>query len=88
MSVQAFLSGAICMACFAIGLVFLRYWRVSKDPFFIWFAAAFWCFSIGWALKLVGPSYQEHSHYLYVPRLIGFLLILTAIVAKNRRTSD
>jgi hypothetical protein len=88
MSILAFMSGAVAMACFAIGLVFLRYWRVSRDPFFIWFASAFWCFSIGWILKLVGPDYQEHTHYLYLPRLVGFLLILIAIVAKNRRAPD
>jgi hypothetical protein len=87
-SLPIFLAGSLAMACFVIGLVFLKYWRVSRDPFFIWFAAAFWVFMVGWTLKLVGPDYAEHTHYLYMPRLLGFLLILAAIVIKNRRRPD
>jgi len=88
MSLPIFLAGALAVACFVIGLVFLKYWRVSRDGFFIWFAAAFWTFMVGWTLKLVGPEYQEHAHYLYLPRLLGFVLIVTAIVIKNRRRPD
>ncbi|MBA3463053.1 MAG: hypothetical protein H0T46_24060 [Deltaproteobacteria bacterium] len=88
MSIPMFLAGSIAMAAFVTGIIFLKYWRLSRDPFFIWFAAAFWTFTVGWILKLVGPDYQEHTHYLYLPRLLGFLMILIAIVMKNRRRPE
>ena len=88
MSALSFLHGTIAMACFVIGLVFLKYWRLSRDRFFIWFAAAFWVFMVGWLLKLAGPDYEEHTHYLYLPRLAGFLMILLAILLKNRRPPE
>ena len=88
MSALSFMHGMIAMACFVVGLVFLKYWRLSRDRFFIWFAAAFWAFMIGWVLKLVGPDYQEHTHYLYLPRLVGFLMISMAILLKNRRPRE
>jgi hypothetical protein len=88
MSVISFLAGSIAMACFVIGLVFVKYWRLSRDRFFLWFAAAFWAFMVGWILKLIGPDYSEHTHFLYLPRLVGFVLILIAIIMKNRRRAD
>ncbi len=88
MSAQLFLTGAAAMACFAIGLVFLRYWKVSRDRFFLWFAAAFWIFMIGWTLRLISPQVPEHTHFLYLPRLLGFVMIVIAIVMKNRRPAD
>ncbi len=86
MTLLVFMHGALAMGCFAIGLKFLKFWHLSRDRFFIWFAAAFWTFMLGWILKLAAPTYTEHSHYLYLPRLVGFLLILFAIGMKNRRS--
>lgn len=88
MTVLMFMWGAIAMACFAIGLVFLRYWKVSRDRFFLWFAAAFWTFMIGWVLRFAVPQVTDHTHFLYLPRLLGFVLILIAIVLKNRRRPE
>ena len=83
-----FLHGALMMGCFVIGLVFLKYWRVSRDRFFVFFAAAFWVFAIGWGVRAFIHSASEHGHLVYVPRLLGFLLILAGIFDKNRRSSD
>lgn len=83
-----FLYGAIALTCFAIGVKFLKYWQLSRDRFFLWFTSAFWVFTIGWSLRLVVDTDDEHRHYLFVPRLIGFLLILIAILDKNRRAKE
>jgi hypothetical protein len=73
------------MASFVVGLLFLRFYKLARDRFFLWFTAAFWIFSIGWAIRIFSADYTENTHWSYVPRLMGFLLILTAIIQKNRR---
>jgi hypothetical protein len=81
---ELFIAGTLVMAAFAIGLHFLKYWRLSKDRFFIWFAVAFWVFGLGWIFRaFTGGS--EHGHWAYVPRLVAFLMIIIAILDKNRR---
>lgn len=82
-----FLWGATSMACCAIGLVFLRSWRITGDRFFAAFGAAFWILSAHWiALALVG-AVDETRHVFYAVRLVGFLLVLVAIIDKNRGRS-
>lgn len=80
----AYLGGMLSVACLAIGLVFLKFWRVSRDSFFICFAAAFAMFAVGGAIRTFVVS-SEHAHLVFLPRLCGFLLILAAILIKNRR---
>ena len=83
-----YMHGALLFGCFVIGLKFLKYWRLSRDRFFIYFAAGFWVFAIGWSLRTFLPAQGDHGHFAYVPRLLSFLLILIAIVDKNRRSAD
>jgi hypothetical protein len=84
-TILAFLHGGLTLGCFVIGLVFLKFWRVSRDRFFIWFCSAFWIFAIGWALRAFVTSVGEHSYLVYLPRLVAFLLIIAGIVDKNRQ---
>ena len=83
-----FLHGALLMGCFVIGLVFLKYWRVSRDRFFVFFTSAFWMFAVSWGVRAFVQSASDHGHLVYVPRLVGFLLILAGIFDKNRRSPD
>ncbi len=79
------LNGANVMASFAAGLFFLRFWRQSADRLFLAFALAFWLLALNWlALAFVGPEHEART-YLYILRLIAFLLIIAAIVDKNRK---
>jgi hypothetical protein len=82
-----YIHGALMMGCFVIGLKFLKYWRLSRDRFFVFFASAFWIFAIGWAVRAFLQFGNEHGHLAYVPRLLAFLLILIGIFDKNRRSS-
>lgn len=84
-ALDPFMHGALTVVCFVIGVVFLRFWRLSRDRFFLWFLAAFWVFSFGWGLRAFVPSSEEHRYLMYLPRLLGFVLILIAIFDKNRR---
>ena len=78
------LTGCIVMACAFIGLVFLRFWKSSRDTFFLYFAAAFWIQGAQWLHSgTVGAGTSEYSPYYYVPRLLAYALIVVAIVRKN-----
>ena len=39
------LTGALVMACALAGLMFLRFWRTTRDRFFACFAVSF-CFAV------------------------------------------
>jgi Gpi18-like mannosyltransferase len=70
----------------AVGLFFLRFWSRSDDVFFALFAAAFWLFAVNQGVVgLLGFSDSEGLAYLL--RLVGFVLIIFAIVSKNRATA-
>lgn len=82
-----FLQGAAAMGCVVAGLFFARYWRQTHDRFFLFFVAAFWSFALNWVgLAVVQPS-VESTHWFYLLRLVAFVLIIAAIVDKNRRGS-
>lgn len=78
------LLGAISMAFLVCGLFFLRFWRRGRDRFFLLFALSFLVeganrFALGLSTR---PS--EGAEAIYLVRLLAFLLILAAIVDKNR----
>lgn len=80
-----FLWGALCLGCATIGLIFLRYWKTSREPLFAWFAVAFAVMGLNWlGLALIDPD-SEIRHTLYLLRLVAFVLIIVGIVEKNRR---
>ena len=82
-AINRFLLGALVMACFAAGLFFLRFWRKSHDRLFILFAIAFWVLGVN-RVGLTFVEADETRTYLYMVRLLAFLIILIAIVDKNR----
>lgn len=84
----AFLHGALTLGCIAIGCRFLKFWRLSRDRFFVWFAVAFWMFAFGWSLRVVSWTASEHAYLVFIPRLMAFLLIALAIVDKNRKLDE
>ena len=79
-----FFWGATALACWAVGLIFLRSWKFTGDRFFALFGAAFWILSLHFVALAVVGAVDETRHYFYAVRLLGFLLVLVAIVDKNR----
>jgi hypothetical protein len=86
-SYYTFLFGTLTTLAFAAGLFFLRYWKSSGDRFFSFFAVAFWALGANWALLVGRDPSDEYTPYFYLLRLAAFLLIVGAIVDKNRRRS-
>jgi hypothetical protein len=80
--------GVLTALAFVCGLFFLRYWRSSGDRFFAFFAVAFWALGANWALLAGRDPADEYLPYFYLLRLLAFVLILSAIVDKNRRSSQ
>ena len=79
-----FIWGALTMGCITAAACFLRCWRESRDRFFLLFAIAFLALALNWlALAVIQPP-RESEHYVYAVRLVAYVLILAAIVDKNR----
>jgi len=66
-------------------LFFVRYWKTSHDRLFAFFAAAFVALAGNWAALSLRVS-EQHVPYIYIPRLIGFLVLLAGIYDKSRRS--
>jgi len=81
--IDAFLVGVISMSSFTAGVFFLRFWRDTRDPFFLAFAASFIIEGLNRSATLLLDNPSEGSAWTYVIRLLSFLLILIAIVRKN-----
>ncbi len=80
----SFLLGANTAVFAAIALFFLRFWRQTRDPLFKLFAAAFAALSLNTlSVAIVDPS-LESRHWFYLLRLAAYVLIIVAIVVKNR----
>ena len=86
MTVLAFVHGAVAMACAVAALRFVRFWQLTGDRLFVFFAAAFWLMGLNWQL-LVFASRDEPQTALYAVRLVAFTLIIVGIWDKNRQAS-
>ena len=81
----AFCYGIACTGAFCAALFFFRFWRLSGDSFFLWFTASFALLSLQWLVLVSANPDAESRPYYYVLRLIAFVLIIGAVVEKNRR---
>lgn len=79
-----FLLGGIAVACAAIGLFFLDYWRSSRDRFFLFFASSFWLEAANRTAMALASTWNEDAPLHYLVRLVSYGLILIAIWDKNR----
>jgi hypothetical protein len=79
-----FLSGMTSALCLVAGLFFLRFWRKTHDRFFAYFAVSFWLMALHRMVNLYLKDSNEHLVAAYSIRLAAFVLILVAIVEKNR----
>jgi hypothetical protein len=83
--VNLFMWGALSAASLTVSFFFLRFWRLSGERLFLFFTLAFVAFAINWAGLALAQTSDESRHYLYLVRLLAFVLILIGIVDKNRR---
>ena len=78
-----FVSGAISMGYLILGIFFLKFWRRTRDSFFVLFAFAFWLLSANQAAFAAIGAAGPGEGWIYLFRLGAFLLIIIAIVRKN-----
>lgn len=79
-----FLAGALTLGFLAAGLFFLRFWKKTEDRLFAIFAVAFWVFAGERVLLALTDPTDEFRPYIYLVRLFAFVLIIIAIIDKNR----
>ena len=82
--VHGMLQGALAMGTFVIAVIFLRYWRDGGDRFFLYFALSFFVQAVNRVALALSVSPQEGTPWQYGVRLLAYLLILVAIIDKNR----
>lgn len=80
---EGFLMGVNTTASVAVGIIFLKYWRRTRDQLFLAFAAAFLIEGLNrmWLLGQDHPNDATPGYYLI--RLFSFLIILAGIIRKN-----
>lgn len=81
--VDSFLLGVVVTMWFTAGAFFLKFWRDTRDSLFFAFSTAFLIEGANRTALLFSAHPNEASPWIYVVRLIAFLLILAAIVKKN-----
>ena len=81
---RSILTGAVAMASALVALFFLRFWVRTRDRFFLIFAVAFGIYAVC-QLVLGLINVLEFEPLYYLPRVLTFLLIVLAVVDKNRR---
>lgn len=66
------------------GLFFLRFWKSTRDRLFLLFASAFGVLGLQRLIQSLATAPTEDGAYLYVLRLAAFIIIIIAIIDKNR----
>lgn len=78
-------TGAIAMGWAIAGLYFARFWRASRDRFFLWFALSFWLEAANRVALGLSSRADEHDPIFYGVRLLSYGLVILAIWQKNPR---
>jgi hypothetical protein len=80
-----FLAGAVTLGYLVAAGFFLSFWRKTADRLFLAFAAAFTLFALNQLLVAAFLVVIEPNSLVYALRVLGFLIIIAAIVDKNVR---
>lgn len=84
--INGFLLGVIATASITAGVFFLKFWRATRDPFFLAFAASFIVEGLNRCSVLFMDRPNEAIPGTYLIRSFSLLLILLAILRKNYGT--
>jgi hypothetical protein len=78
-----FLSGAVTLGYLVASGFFMRFWRKTNDRLFLAFGLAFLLLALNQTLAQWLGAADERLGYTYLLRVLGFVLILIAIIDKN-----
>lgn len=85
--IEGFLLGVIVTASLTAAGFFWCFYRQTRDRLFLAFSGAFCIEGINRMAFLLIDKPSEGSPAIYMVRLVAFLLLLGAIIAKNRTPS-
>jgi hypothetical protein len=83
-----FLAGMTTMGFLIASLFFFGFWKRTREILFIAFGTAFLLFAIQQGLLTLSGIPREERSWIYLIRLVGFGLIIFAIIAKNTARRD
>lgn len=78
------ISGLLAAGYAVAGLFFLRFYRDTRDRLFLFFAVAFGLLTIQRITIPWAAQHEQGTTIFYLLRLAAFLIILAAIIDKNR----
>jgi hypothetical protein len=83
-----FVAGAIVVLCGVAALHFWKFHRQTADRLFALFALSFATLGVSFLFLAAVDRESEYRPHVYLIRLAAFVLIIAAIVEKNRRVRD
>jgi hypothetical protein len=78
-----FLAGAVTVGYLVAAGFFLRYWRKTAERLFFLFAVSFVLLALNQTLTHVLSVVIEPTSFVYILRVLAFVLILAAIIDQN-----
>lgn len=78
------IAGALAAGYAVASLFFLRFYRDTRDRLFVMFSLAFLLLAVQRVVLVLVNDDPTFVTWVYGLRLIAFLIILTAIIDKNR----
>ncbi len=81
-----FINGAILMASLVAALFFVRFFVATRDRLFAAFAIAFTLLAFERVLLVPIEPEGEARTFVFLIRLVAFIVLVVAIVDKNRAT--
>ena len=83
--INDFLAGAVAMGFAIAAVMFLKFWRRTRERLFLAFAGSFLLLSLNHAMLSLSQVPLEERSSLYLVRLAAFLLIIGALWHHNRK---
>ena len=84
-ALNGLVSGALTMGYLVVAVFFLRFWSSSRDRLFGLFSFAFLLLAFQRVAITLTRDAMEDQTVFYLLRLAAFVVIIVAIVDKNRR---
>ena len=85
---QAFAAGGLTVGYLVAALFFLRFWSTSKRFLFAVFATAFVLMAGTSAMPILLGIPKEYQSYVYLMRLVAFLLIIYGVLRHSFEPAD
>lgn len=79
---ELFLTGMIAAFNFVAAVIFMRFWRDTRDRLFLMFSLAFLAFGLSRLRPFISPE-SPWVIFPHVVRVFAILTILAAIIDKN-----